>query len=270
MHTKIRNKRKVIASVQHALDILNLFEEGCSELGNSEIARALNMEPSTVAAQLYTLKVNKYLDQNPINRKYRLGLKIAERAMVLLNQLDLRKIASPFLEELRERLGESVNLAIRDDQEVVYIERLHGYHALGIRLELGRRAPIHSTALGKAITAFLPAHELAFLLDEYDFRPVTRYTISDRHTFEQDLDEVRIRGYAIDDQENELGGRCVGAPIFNHQGYPIAAISVSIPIQRLPVENIPQYGQQLIETAYKISRDFGFTNTSMKPIGPSR
>ncbi len=151
--------RKAIASVQHALDILNLFEGSHTELGNNEIARMLSMDPSTAAGLVYTLKLNNYLDQNPDNRKYRLGMKLAERASVLLDQIDLRKIATPTLEKVREWSGESVNLGIRDHNEVVYIERLFGNHSLGIRSELGKRGRLHSTALGKALLAHMSPGE---------------------------------------------------------------------------------------------------------------
>ena len=128
MEQNQKKTRKVIASVQHALNILNLFGTSHPEIWNSEIANVLNMYPGTVAGLIYTLKFNNYLDQNPSNRKYRLGLKLAERAAVLLDQIDLRKTAAPFLEELRSWRGESANLAIRDHQEVAYIERLFGSH----------------------------------------------------------------------------------------------------------------------------------------------
>lgn len=156
--------RKSIASVQRALSILNLFDKGHVELGNAEIARLVDLPIGTASGLIYTLKINHYLDQNPTNRKYRLKLKLAERAAVLLDQLDLRKVAAPLLEELRDWCGESVNLAIRDGIEVVYIERMFGYHSLGIRSELGRRGAIHSTALGKAILAFLPISQRDNLL----------------------------------------------------------------------------------------------------------
>jgi IclR family transcriptional regulator, KDG regulon repressor len=141
--------RKFIASIQRAINILNLFDNNHFELGNAEITKILGMNPSTVAGLVYTLKVNNYLDQNPANRKYRLGLKIAERASTMLEQFDLRKVAQPYLEELRNWCEESVNLAILDQQEVVYIERYFGLHSLSIRSELGKRAPLHSTSLKK-------------------------------------------------------------------------------------------------------------------------
>ncbi len=180
----IPSSRKSIGSVQRALDILNLFDKGHIELGNTEIAKLMDLPTGTVAGLIYTLKINHYLDQpNPANRKYRLGLKLAERAAVLLDQLDLRKVAAPFLEELRDWCGESINLAIRDGNEVVYIERMFGDHSLGIRSELGRRGALHSTALGKAMFSFLPEPERQKLILSYDFYPVTPYTITDRETF---------------------------------------------------------------------------------------
>ena len=163
--------RKTIASVQRALDILNLFNVGHVELGNAEIAKLVGLPVGTASGLIYTLKVNNYLDQNPANRKYRLGLKLAERATVLFDQLDLRKVAAPYLESLRDWCGESVNLAIRDGNEVVYIERMFGDQALGIRSELGRRGSLHSTSLGKAIISFLPEIERQALLSRYVFLP---------------------------------------------------------------------------------------------------
>ena len=252
--------RKTIASVQRALDILNLFNVGHVELGNAEIARLVDLPVGTASGLIYTLKINNYLDQNPANRKYRLGLKLAERATVLFEQLDLRKVAAPYLESLRDWCGESVNLAIRDGNEVVYIERMFGDHALGIRSELGRRGSLHSTALGKTIIAFLPETERQGLLSHYVYYPVTPFTITDPNEFLKEIALVNQRGYAIDEQENELGGRCVGAPIFDRFNYPIAAISISVPIQRFPIEDIEEYSKKLISTSQTISQKMGNLN----------
>jgi IclR family KDG regulon transcriptional repressor len=255
---KPKKTRKVIASVQHALDILNLFDSLHPEMGNSEIANTLDMDPGTVAGLIYTLKQNNYLDQNPANRKYRLGLKLAERAAVLLNQIDLRKTAAPYLEELRSWSGESTNLAIRDHQEVAYIERLFGSHPLGIRSEIGKRAPLHSTALGKAILANLNLIATKKILSEYKFFPVTPNTIMNLNDFIQELERVRLQGFALDNEENEIGGRCLAAPVFNEEGIAVAAISISFPIQRLPLEKIPEYGERIKNSAMEISRRIGF------------
>ncbi len=249
---------KTIASVQHALDILNLFDGSHSELRNVEISRMLDLPPGTAAGLIHTLKVNHYLDQNPANRKYRLGFKLVERTSVLMNQLDLRNIAAPYVENLRDWSGESVNLAVLDGNEVVYIERLFGKHALGIRSELGKRGPVHSTALGKAIIAHFPPERFQAFIDSYQFFTVTRYTITDRERFLEEIARVRKCGYALDEEENEVGGRCVAAPIFDHDCFPVAAISVSVPIQRLPREKVPEFGEKLIEIALAISHGLGY------------
>jgi IclR family transcriptional regulator, KDG regulon repressor len=258
MDTASPKSRKIIASVQRALDILNLFEGSRAELGNGEIARLLDLDPGTASGLIATLKVNGYLDQNPINRKYRLGLKLVERASALVDQLDLRKLAAIHLEELRSWCDESINLAIRDGQEVVYIERFFGGHALGIRSELGKRAPVHSTALGKAILAFSPRQEIQNFIDRCNFNPVTGNTITDPDQFLQELERVRKTGYAIDEEENEIGGRCVSAPVFGFEGVPVAAVSISVPIQRLPREKVPIFGQKVMDVACAISRSVGF------------
>jgi IclR family KDG regulon transcriptional repressor len=258
MKKQTGNNRKVIASVQRALDILNLFEGSHAELGNTEIAKMLNMDTGTVAGLIYTLRLNNYLDQNPDNRKYRLGMKLAERAAVLLDQIDLRKIATPYLEELRQWSGESINLAIRDHNEVVYIERLFGHHSLGIRSELGKRARLHSTALGKAILANMNPEEAQAILNGYEFIHITPKTITNLKDFLEELERVRKIGYAIDEEENELGGRCLAAPVFNHDGIPVAAVSISVPIQRLPREKIIEFGTRIKEVALDISRNLGY------------
>lgn len=262
----VQNNRKLIASVQHALDILNLFNGSNAELGNNAIAKMLDMDPGTAAGLIYTLKCNNYLVQNPDNRKYRLGLKLAERAAVLLDQIDLRKIATPYLEELHQWSGESINLAIRDNQAIVYIERLLGHYSLGIRSELGKRATLHSTALGKAILANLNPEETQEILTDYEFTTVTPKSITNMKDFLEELERVGKTGYAIDEEENELGGRCLAAPIFNNYGVPVAAVSISVPVQRLPREKVVEYGTRIKQVALEISRNLGYSLKNDKEV----
>jgi len=252
-------QRKIIASVQRALDILDLFDSKHAELGNAEIARMLDLPVGTVAGLIYTLKGRGYLNQNPINRKYRLGLKLAERTRVLFDLLDLRRVALPYLEQLRDWCGESVNLGIQEGLSVVYIERLYGGHSLGIRSELGKHAPLYSTALGKAILAFQTPEEIQRFISICKFEPVTRYTIRDASMFISDLALTRQRGFGVDEEENEIGGRCVAAPIFDSSGQAVAAVSVSVPVQRLPADRVAEFGRKIQSTALQISQDLGFT-----------
>lgn len=250
-------RQKIIGSVQRAMDILDLFNLRTQELGITDIARALDLPKSTIAGLIATLEHNNYLDQNTLTRKYRLGFKLAERAGVFLSQYDLRQAAIPILEELRDSTNESVNLAIRDGQSVIYIERMLGNNMLGMRSEIGKRELVHSTALGKAMLAQLPLAEIKQFIASYEFIPVTPQTITDSAVFLKELGEVLVRGFSVDNQENELGGRCVAAPIFDYLGQPVAAISVSVPIQRFPKEKIPEFGMLVMQAARGISLQLG-------------
>lgn len=249
---------KVIRSVQRALDILNLFNTQDFELGTTEIGRALDLPKSTVAGLAGTLTLNGYLEQDPATHKYRLGFKLAERAGLLLGQFDLRKQAAQQLQALRDEFNETVNMGLLRGGEVVYIERMLGTNMLGMRSEIGKHERAHSTALGKAMLSFSSADNIQEFLAENELVAVTEYTITDAEVFRQELEVTRQRGYAIDNQENELGGRCVAAPILDFQGQPVAAISLSLPIQRFPDARVPLLGSRVSQTAQAISRQLGY------------
>lgn len=250
-------QQKIIGSVQRAIDILDLFDRRKQELGVTDIARALDLPKSTIAGLIFTLEHNDYLSQNTITRKYRLGFKLAERAGLFLDQFDLRRIALPVLEELRNFSNESVNLAIRDGQYVTYVERMLGNNLLGMRSEIGKRELVHSTALGKAMLAQMPLADIKQFIASYELIPVSPQTITDPTVFFKDLRETLSRGFAVDNEENELGGRCVAAPIFDYLGKPVAAISISIPIQRFPEDKIPEFGNRVKQAAREISLQLG-------------
>ncbi|MBN1431080.1 MAG: IclR family transcriptional regulator [Anaerolineae bacterium] len=249
---------KKIGSVQRAIDILNLFGGQISELGTTDIARALGLHKSTVASLVYTLNANGFLRQNPDTLKYSLGLKLVERAFVMLDQIEIRQVANPFLRELRNQWNETVNLAVLNGSDIVYIERFLGTKALGMNVEVGRRAPAHGTGLGKAILSCLPLPEVQTFIEQYGLPAQTLRTITDPDRFLAELDKTRERGFAVDDEEYELGGCCVAAPIFDHTGKPIAAVSISAPTARLSENEIPQAGAMVCETAKSISLSLGY------------
>ena len=258
MNDQSEVKRKIIGSVQRAIDILNLFEDNVNELGVTDIAKALGLHKSTASGLIQTLEINGYLEQNPDNRKYRLGLKLVERASVLLNQIQIRDIAMPYLEELHSWCDEAISLAVRDGTHVVYIERLLSSQALGMRTEVGKRASVHSTALGRAILSRLPDSELHQIAYSMNLYPITQHTITAPEALIEDIRESRERGFAIDDEENELGARCVSAAIMNHLGEPVAAISISVPIPRIPYKKVDYFGEKVVEVTRKISAQLGY------------
>jgi IclR family acetate operon transcriptional repressor len=249
--------RRNIGSLQRALDILDSFDEQMPALGITELSEMLGLHKSTVAGQVYTLERNGYLEQEPVTRKYRLGLKLVERAFTMLDQLDVRAVALPHLQELRDWCDESVFLAVRDGGHVVYIEQLLSSQPLGMRAKLGYRAPVQTTALGKAILSALPQADVEQLVSEYGLPEMTPNSIRHAAQFAKELDRTRERGYSVDDEENEPGVRCVGAPILDHTGSPTAALSLSAPLQRMPSTSIPDIGQRVADTAWRISRSLG-------------
>lgn len=249
---------KPIGAVDRALDILDLFSEQVGELGIAEIAEATGLHKSTAAGLVYTLEARGYLGQNPANRKYRLGPRLVERAAVFLNQIEVRRLAQPHLKVLLQDVGESLNLAIRDGAEVVYIERVSGGKTLGMRAGIGRRAPCYCTALGKALLSTLSDAEVRRLLQPVTWTCFTPNTHPDLPHLLADLAEIRRRGYALDNEENEPGGRCVAAPIYDHSGQAVAALSISAPTQRFSADMVPAYGQKVLATARAISAELGY------------
>lgn len=185
-------------------------------------------------------------------------MQLVERATVLLNQIEIRKVAMPELEYLRDWSTESVNLAIREDNQVIYIERLMTDKNLGFRNHIGKRAWVHSTALGKAILAHLPPQKSEAILESYKLVVLTPNTITDVKTLTGQFITFRKQGFAIEREEEELGGLCIAAPIFDHTANPIGAISVSFPISRIDESMIPTYGEKISATAKRISEKLGY------------
>lgn len=250
--------RRTIKSLQRAIDILGLFGGESPELGITEIAEILDLHKSTVAGLVYTLEDNDYLVQDAATRKYRLGFRLVERASTLLDQIDLRAVARPHLDELRDWCDESVNLAIPDGRQVVYIERLTTSQSLGMRAKVGYRGLMHCTALGKAILSRMTQADVEEIAAEAGLPAVTAKAITDLDQLLEELDRVRNQGFALDDEENEEGVRCIAAPILDHTGRPAAAVSVSAPAQRLPVARVPVYGARVKAAADAISHSLGY------------
>ena len=253
-----RNDPRIISSLQRALDILSLFGPQTPELGITDIAKALNLHKSTVSGLVYTLERNGYITQNSENRRYHLGLQLVERAGVLLDQIEIRKIAMPELEHLRDWSSESVNMAILEENQIIYIERLLTDKSLGFRNHIGKRAWPHSTALGKAILSHLPPQQGLAVLQSYPLESMTPNTITDIDQLMQQFEIFRRCGYAIEREENEIGGLCISAPIHNHTAQPVAAVSVSFPISRLNEAMISTYGSKIQDVAQSISQKLGY------------
>lgn len=249
---------RLIQSVERAADVLELFLNSTAELSVKEISQELALSKSTVHGIIKTLEHRDYLQQNPDDLKYKLGMKLFELGIAVENQLDIGKIAHPIIGNLVAELNETVHLVVRQRDEVIYIEKVEGPHTLRIYSQVGKRAPYHCTGVGKAILAFQDDAEIDRVLSKGPLEPYTEYTLTDKEEIKNQLTLIRNQGYSIDDEEIELGLRCVAAPIFNHQGKAIASVSCAAPTMRLDEETLAKVIKGIKQAAVEISRCIGY------------
>ncbi|WP_071396201.1 IclR family transcriptional regulator [Bacillus tuaregi] len=253
---------RFIQSVERAADILELFMTSKPELSIKEISEQLGLSKSTVHGLIKTLEHRGYLQQNSEDLKYRLGLKLFELGSFIGNQLDIVKIAQPIIKETVEKLKETVHLVVRQQDELIYVEKVEGPHQLRISSHVGKTAPIHCTGLGKAILANLDEKEVDRILTSTELKSFTEYTVTDINEIKNQLEFTKDHGYSMDDEEIELGLKCVAAPIFDHNGKAIASISCASPKMRLTEDRLPVVIEGIKKAAADISRCLGYKDVS--------
>jgi DNA-binding IclR family transcriptional regulator len=247
-----------IESVAKALTILNLFTVNKPEWGVTEIARELDMQKSTVCRLLTTMQEFGFVRKSEDGINYRLGLTLFELGSVVSNSFDIRDIAVAYMHKLSEQCGESVHLGILSDNEVMSIEGVESQSPLKSTIIVGKRAPLYCTSIGKALLAFLPEGERDQIIKNIHFEKFTGQTIVDSKVLGEELDLTRKRGYAIDNEEHDLGIACVAAPIFDSGGSIVASLSISGPTVRLTPERLPECIELVLTTTKDISKDLGY------------
>jgi IclR family pca regulon transcriptional regulator len=223
-----RGSGQSIQSVIRALGILELFDENRPALTTSEIANLTGLNRATAYRFCQTLLGLGYLEDTG-HGTLRPGLKAISLARAALSSRELPELAMSYLRDLQAKTGETVNMALLDGAEVVYVSRLLSDHILTLRLFIGSRLPAWTTSLGRAILAFMDDDEIERILDASELRQRTERTVVDPDKLRAELRRIRTRGYAINDQEFAVGLLGVAAPIFGVSGEPIAAINISIP-----------------------------------------
>jgi IclR family transcriptional regulator, KDG regulon repressor len=253
---------RFIQSVERAADILELFLASEPELSVKEISQKLSLSKSTVHGLIKTLEHRGYLQQNPYDLKYKLGLRLFELGHLIGNQLDVAKISYPIIKDLVEKLKETVHLVVRQQDELIYVAKEEGPQTLRIYSNVGKRAPIHCTGVGKAILAYQDETEIDRILSCSELESFTEYTVTDREEIKNQLHLVKETGFSIDDEEIELGLKCVAAPIFDHKGNAIASISCASPKMRLTDERLPVVIAGIKNAALEISKSLGYKDVS--------
>ncbi len=220
-----------VQSVERALAIIEILDIH-GELGIGEMSALLALEPSTVHRLVSTLRTRNYVLQNPENRKYRNGFKIFEIGSNVVRRLGLRRQAYPFMTELAELTGEAVNLAVRDGACVVYIDKIESQATIRVDLAVGKAMPLYCTGLGKVLLASLSDDDVSRLLGDGPFERYTERTVTDLLRLRSQLEEIRERGFCIDDEEYVPGLVCVAAPVRGRNGGVLAALSIAVPKYR--------------------------------------
>lgn len=247
-----------IQALQRGMKVLDALLDARTPLRLEQICAYTGLPKATAFRIVVNLLQGQYLVET--EKGYWLGLKMLRFGALVEEKLDLKQQAQPFLIQLRDRVNETVHLAVLDHQlQVVYLEKLSTQHAVGLMMsQIGITAPMHCTALGKAMAAFRPEDEIREWIRLHGLKAFTEATIVDEEAFLHDLHETRSRGYAVDNSEYEASVRCVAAPIRDRTGTVIAAVSVSGPDTRLPVPLIGSaMAMQVVKTAHLISQALG-------------
>ncbi|KZL93622.1 transcriptional regulator KdgR [Clostridium magnum DSM 2767] len=258
MNKMRKSKSNLIQSVDRALQILECFSKRDKELGVTEIANRLDLHKSTTFGLLSTLESRGYLKQNLENGKYKLGIKLFEQGRLVEDDMDLRINSLPYLKELVDKYQETAHLAIRDGSEIIYIDKVEGGSAIRMYSQVGKRAPMYCTGVGKAMLAFMPEDQVDNITKDLKFTPFTGNTITDLNKLKVELNEIRRRGYCIDNEEIEVGLKCVAAPIMNYKGEVVASASIAGPASRMSDEKLQFIAKDVKEAVTKISETLGY------------
>jgi DNA-binding IclR family transcriptional regulator len=233
--------------------ILDLLSASDCSLSLAEICQRMELRKSTAHRALMALEQTGMIERAPLSR-YRLGLKLYDMGSRAVEQIDLRSRVRPFVRKLALGVAETVHLGLLHKTRVVYVDKIEPINRrVCISSRTGTSNPVYSTSLGKAILAFLPGEEAQKVISAIDFVGFTSKTITSEGDLIDALARVRRRGYAVDDEEMEIGTRCIGAPIMDSVGLPIAAISVSGSATRLSAHCVPGIAERVMLCAREIS-----------------
>jgi DNA-binding IclR family transcriptional regulator len=255
-------KRYNIRVLDRTFRMLALLSDG-KPRSLQQLSREIHLSTSTTFRQLATLVYYRYVQRDEVSNQYRLGIACLELARAYREGDDLRRIALPELERLRDDTRETVHLAVLDQMEIVYIEKVQGLHAIGLMgSRVGGRAPAYCTGVGKVLLAHQPSPVIKQYFMRRKLQRYTENTIVSFRALSAELESIRCQGYALDHGEHESQVRCVAAPIFDMNGEVIAGLSISGPADRMePIE----HNQKMIESAKQTANRISIMLGSFRP-----
>ncbi len=245
-------------TIKKALDVLEIFLNRDDEIGLTELASLTGMNVSTAHRVVMTLVRRGYINQRQKRQKYSLSTKFLQFGYVLNKRMTIRDVAFPMLDGLNKMVSESVNIAVLDQNEAVYIEHIESNQNLRIFTQVGNRVPLHCTGVGKVFLAHMNGEELEKALNSKDLPSYTKNTITDVNKLKHDLTIIRKENVSIDDEEREIGVKCIASPIKNSNESVVAALSVSGPSARLSSKRVHEIKPLVRSCALEISRAMGY------------
>lgn len=250
--------QEIVQSVDRSLSILEVLSDYENGLGITEISEKVKLHKSTVHRLLATLIYKGYVKQQDKDNKYKLTLKLFELGNKKIQKMDLVAVAKPYLKELVEKTNEVAHLVVTEDTEIIYVGKEESQNTIRTHSTIGDRRPLYCTAVGKSILSYMEDDKIQEIWNKSNVQKLTEYTITDFDEFKEYLNKVRKNGYAVDEQENEIGVRCVGASIFDYKGEVCGAISISGSIITFTEEKLQDFSNFIIEYSHKISKELGY------------
>lgn len=252
-------------AVRRALAILEAVAARETGLTNSEISRKLTIPKSSASYILRTLESCGYLRRDPDTGRYLLGLKVWGLSRGVHSGADVKEASASALRRLVDRTDLTAHLAVLDRGEAVYLDKVEPHTFVRMDTWVGRRMAVNATGVGKALVAYLTDADLEAVLRERGFARRTPKTITSRQKFLRELQKVRERGYALDDEENSLGARCVAAPIFDGSGRAVAAIGLTGTTTQIDKASVAKIADLVKDAARKVSHHFGYREDFRRP-----
>jgi IclR family transcriptional regulator, pca regulon regulatory protein len=251
-----------IKSIEKCFVILDCLHTNRHLPTLEEICRITGYKKTTCFRLLKTMRTLGLVELSPGKKKYRYGPRLAALGLSALKNMNLRQAALPILQQLRDETGETVNLTILSNAEILYVDRIMSDYLVNVNVNVGDRLPVYCASMGKVILAYLPKNRLEQILSSITFRPKTDKTIVSRSALLKELEQIRSDGFAINDEELEKGLRAVAAPIFNYSGEAFAATNIAWTTARHPDRAMfADCAQKIVAAASQISRLMGYTLT---------
>ncbi len=248
----------IVQSVDRSLCILELLSDYEDGLGITEIGEKVDLHKSTVHRLLNTLVCKGYIKQNKSTNKYGLTLKLFELGNKKVEKMDFVTIAQPYLKELMEKTNEVVHLVVKEGIEIMYLSKVEPQKSMKMYTRIGMRKPMYCTAMGKAMLSQMTEEEIQEIWNASDIKKLTQNTIIDFCKLKENLKESKEKNYAIDDQEVEIGIRCIGTVVRDHKNNVCGAISLSSSIITFTEDKIEGFSKMILEYANKISKELGY------------